>query len=71
MGIENSYLSFSLTWTKTQIAIVSAAKVILTILWRKGQENFIASINGGWVEIADILTRVNSSKTSYPMPIWY
>ena len=54
-----------------QTAIVSAAKFILTILWRKGHENLIGSKEGGWVEIAQILTRVNSYKFSYPIKMLY
>lgn len=41
IGIERSYLSFSFTWTTTQIAIVYWAKVIFEILCRKGQEKLI------------------------------
>jgi len=36
--MDKSNLSFSLTCTMTQTAIVSWAKVILSILWRNGHE---------------------------------
>lgn len=61
IGTEKSYLSFYFTWTITQIAMVSAAKFILTISWRYGHENRIVSRVGIWVEIANIFTKVNSS----------